>query len=57
MRMPDHELFEKNLYDISTPEHQDYGKHLNHEEVRASARSIYLNDCILPNSSQKLEGD
>ncbi|KAF8852162.1 hypothetical protein BDZ45DRAFT_749921 [Acephala macrosclerotiorum] len=34
MRMPDHDLFEKTLYDISTPDHQDYWRHLNHEEVR-----------------------
>ncbi|CZR59887.1 related to tripeptidyl-peptidase I [Phialocephala subalpina] len=38
--MPDHELFEKNLYDISTPEHQDYGKHLDHEEVRKETEDI-----------------
>ncbi|KAE8448117.1 hypothetical protein EG329_009882 [Mollisiaceae sp. DMI_Dod_QoI] len=33
--MPDHDLFEEILYAISTPNHKDYGKHLNHEEVRA----------------------
>lgn len=40
MRMPDHDLLEKTLYKISTQDHQDYGKHLNHEEVRVSARNI-----------------
>lgn len=33
--MPDHALFEQTLYDISTPDHEKYGQHLNHEEIRA----------------------
>lgn len=33
--MPDHDLFEQTLFEISTPDHPSYGKHLNHEEVRA----------------------
>ncbi|KAK0109102.1 vesicle formation at the endoplasmic reticulum [Cadophora gregata f. sp. sojae] len=33
--MPDHDLFEKTLYDVSTPDHPSYGQHLTHEEVRA----------------------
>lgn len=35
MQMPDHELFEHTLYAISTPGHDKYGQHLNHDEVRA----------------------
>ncbi|KAH7419956.1 peptidase S8/S53 domain-containing protein [Cadophora sp. MPI-SDFR-AT-0126] len=35
VHMPDHDLFEKTLYEVSTPDHPSYGQHLNHEEVRA----------------------
>ncbi|CZS92348.1 related to tripeptidyl-peptidase I [Rhynchosporium graminicola] len=33
--MPDHDLFEKTLFEVSDPSHPSYGQHLNHEEVRA----------------------
>jgi len=33
--MPNHTLFEQAIYDVSTPNHELYGQHLNHEEVRA----------------------
>ncbi|CZT05107.1 related to tripeptidyl-peptidase I [Rhynchosporium agropyri] len=33
--MPDHDLFEKMLFEVSDPSHPSYGQHLNHEEVRA----------------------
>jgi len=35
LQMEDHGNFEKTLYDISTPGHESYGHHLNHQEVRA----------------------
>lgn len=35
LQMPDHERFEKTLFDISNPDHEDYGKHLNREELRS----------------------
>ncbi|KAH8602249.1 peptidase S8/S53 domain-containing protein [Bisporella sp. PMI_857] len=38
LQMPDEALFEQTIYDVSTPGHHRYGKHLNHEEVRALVR-------------------
>jgi tripeptidyl-peptidase-1 len=35
LQMPDHELFEQTLFNISDPDHEDYGKHLNREELRS----------------------
>ncbi|KAH9218824.1 peptidase S8/S53 domain-containing protein [Leptodontidium sp. 2 PMI_412] len=35
VHMSDHDLFEKTLFEVSTPDHPSYGQHLNHEEVRA----------------------
>jgi tripeptidyl-peptidase-1 len=34
LEQPNHELFEQKLFTISTPDHQDYGKHLTREEVK-----------------------
>lgn len=35
LQMPDHDIFEQTLFDISTPGHDDYGKHLNRHELRS----------------------
>jgi len=35
LQMPDEELFQQTLYDISTPDHESYGQHLNREELRS----------------------
>lgn len=35
LQMPDDELFQQTLYDISTPDHERYGQHLNREELRS----------------------
>jgi tripeptidyl-peptidase-1 len=35
LSMPNHALFEQTLYDISTPDHESYGQHLSHDEVRS----------------------
>ncbi|KAL3424591.1 Pro-kumamolisin [Phlyctema vagabunda] len=32
---PNHALFEQTLYDISTPDHSQYGMHLKREEIKA----------------------
>ncbi|PQE05720.1 tripeptidyl peptidase sed3 protein [Rutstroemia sp. NJR-2017a BVV2] len=34
LEQPNHDLFEQKLFTISTPDHQDYGKHLTREEVK-----------------------
>jgi tripeptidyl-peptidase-1 len=35
LQMPDEELFQQTLYDISTPEHEKYGQHLDLKKLRS----------------------
>ncbi|KAI9647821.1 Tripeptidyl-peptidase sed2 [Ciborinia camelliae] len=34
LEQPNHELFEQKLYAVSTPDHSDYGQHLDREELK-----------------------
>jgi len=40
LQQPNKDLFEKTLYDVSTPQHPMYGKHLKKEEVKAMLKPL-----------------
>lgn len=66
LEQPNKDLFEKTLYDVSTPQHPMYGKHLKKDELRAMVKPLqestdavlnWLRDAGIPGETIRDDGD